>query len=60
MRIIHVHEDIKIIRLRDRWVIINKGVVIWSFYTCTAAKEMFNEMVNQAEPYGSHWRKYNG
>ena len=47
MRIIHVHNDIKIIRLQDRWVIINKGVVVAVAFFASVAREMFNDIINQ-------------
>ena len=46
MRIIHVHNDIKIIRLQDRWIIINKGCVVAVAFFATVAKEMFNDIIN--------------
>ena len=47
MKIVHVHEDIKIIRLQDRWIIINKGVIIAVGYNAAITKQLFNDIINQ-------------
>ena len=47
MKIVHVHNDIKIIRLQDRWVIISKGCVVAVAFFASVAKEMFNDIINQ-------------